>query len=484
MSIQNNPNVGGLDPAPRGRSTRLDPSSRPVVRGLNRSVSVAAAGEQKTAVGKSVSHTQLKDRSISVDSGLARMEQTRQPQSLLSKQDVIAEAGIEKEKFGVKTSGGYGEILKLTDQCHKDTSGDYAGKLVRLNQLEDKVEKFVGAKMGKNKSLSADQSKRLSGLSKHLAGIKAEKQAVFKGLMTELNKPGVRQPEATALLHGLSVEALSNEVHGLDASVRGGVVSGLVQGLVGISRQEDAAPLAIDALKRGDISLATDEGRGIVNAVLQDASYDQLGGVAQQLYGEGALDAQVVMDVGPELIRRMNMDGIIDEQADADVTMGEIDSGLFTGTPLASAVSKKAISNGGLSAENQPVALMQQQAFVVSKLLSGNTDPAMKAMVCSWFQVGDINTIETYNSVLPDPRMEVDVSKPRFAAEIRKMDAKFFQDITSGRKFDPETKGWKKLPDNWQTQSGAEKITNQAVVHDYLARHAANLGVTNPAGGA
>ena len=477
MSIQKNPNIGGADGDFRSRSSGgLQGLQRPAVKGLNRSVNHAGASKQIPSSDKFLSGKPLSDRSVSVDAGMKLMEQRQQPQHLWSKEQLVSEAGLPKERLGIKISGDYSKIIQMTDACHKDNSADYGGKLERLAELEVKVEKFIGDKTAKNKALSKDQGGRLAGLGRHLAGIKAEKQAAFKGLVSELERPGLKGSETSALIGGVSVNTMSRELHSLDASVRGRVVNTLVKELVGAGRSQEAAQLVTEAFRSGDVSLVTESGRSAANAIMQDVDFNELGGVAQQFYDVGALDAQVVMDVGPELIRRMNMDGIVENQEQADKEIGGINQARFSGTALAGALSEPAISGMRLNAENRSVALRQQQAYVIDKLLSGNSGPALQAMVMSWFQMGDVQTIKAYNDQLPGSDLEVDISKPRFTVEIQKMDAKFFRAITSGQGFDPKSMGWEKLADGWQSQPGADKVSKQAVVHDYLARHAAGLG--------
>lgn len=474
MSIQNNPAFGnagasGAEEGFRSRSGGLDGIQRPV-RGLNRSISLQEGLKnipQGSEGGEGAKNTSLAQRSVSVTEGISLVAP---PTHLLSKEEVVAEAGPTK-----RGSTNYTQILALTDQYHHSSGLRPADKLAKLDKLEAKIEKFFAGKAKQNKSLNAGQQKRLLGLSKQLAGIRAEKQNVIKDLITELRNPSLSKDAKSDLLEGLSPEILSKGVHGLEASERGAAVNTLAKELVEGGWPLGACQVVASAFENGDISLDTEAGRSAVNATLQTVDFEDIGHVVELYFSVGALDLQAVMDIGPELIRRMNMDGIIEDQTDADALMGSVDRSLFEGTAMGDALAKKAISGASMTGENQLDSLLQQQAYVIHTLVAVTDSPALKAMVMAWPGIGDKKTIDGYNAKLPDPSREIDIGKPRFAKEIQKMNAGFFEKLTSGEAFDPSDMGWNALHDGWQ-QEGYPASKDQ-VVHDYLARHAANLGV-------
>ena len=471
MSIQNNPSFGnagvsGAESGFRSRSGDLEGLQRPV-RGLNRSISPQEGISNIPKGGEGAEKTALSQRSVSVTEGISLVAP---PTHLLSKEEVIAEAGPTK-----RGSTNYTKILALTDQYHHSSGLRPADKLAKLDNLEAKIEKFFAGKAKHNKSLNAEQQKRLLGLSKQLAGIRAEKQNVIKNLITELRNPALSKEAKADLLEGLGPEVLAKGVHGLDSSERGAAVNTIAKEVVEGGWPLGAAQVVASAFENGDISLDTEAGRSAVNATLQTIDFEDIGHVAQLYFHAGALDLQAVMDIGPELIRRMNMDGIIENQADAEALIGDIDRSLFEGTAMGDALAKKAISGASMTGANQLDSLLQQQAFVINALVAEAETPALKAMIMAWPGIGDTKTIDSYNAALPDSSRDIDIGKPRFVQEIQKMDAGFFERITSGEAFNPREMGWEPLPDGWQ-QEGLQPSKDQ-VVHDYLARHAANLGV-------
>ncbi len=483
------PQTRGIEPTIRSRSNAITSDSSPVVRGLNRSISVEPSVESKLFIANPANgetpSKYLMSRSVSADAGVRMVSMLGQsPQSLMTSEGLVAEAGAPKKDVLLKKqSTTYKAALAALDQYHaKQGTGE---KLDALKDVKKTGEDFLAKKFSESPSkggMSPKSNPRVAGAVHLMESIRAEEKQLLKAAVSELSVGKGDMRPLAGKVAAFPVKELVSSLAVLPDGERIEALKHVLESLREVSHdnlkaldvvvQLMGAPGIDAAVHTADLAMVVAHGEPHENAKTTKRAFDQ-----------GVLDITLLASVAQNNTQRLG-GGEMMERHRADEVIKTLNPEYLNGTQAWASVQKAGVI-GSIdmdgSADFTFKVGMQANTVTIDRMMrEADGDPAFIKMIQAWDQMTGKDMID-YLKALPNPKLgrAIDISDSEFIKQASKLDTAYFHNLAEGKPVDRQALGWQPLPSGWADNPDT-RTSKADIVSDFFFRNAPGVKVALP----